>query len=401
MTPLFRKFLGINWVIVANIIALMAFGVYAVYNAGDGRAGSLLVNAWSKQIIFCCAGVVIMIITSLFDYKWVRWGAGPFYLLAVAGLIAVKFVGKETLGAQSTIQLPGFVLQPSQLALAAGIISLALVFGELPRIASIFRYPFLRIALGGLLAVVPMLLILTEPDLGSAAVWGPVFLTMLLVGSIPFRYLIALLLVVLTILPLAYYFKLKPHQKARIDTFILMLANRENVTTENIRGDGWVPHFLELAVGSAGFDGKGPLSRKVEDQKSIHRTFLPHEVINDFISAVIAEEFGFRGMVLMVCGMSMLIFQCIFVAAYARDQLGRLMVVGLVAALMTYIFLNVGMNILLVPITGVPLPLISHANTFMLAVMFMFGLVQSVWVHRNVSPVKKGRAGRDEDEAAA
>jgi rod shape determining protein RodA len=400
MTPLFRKFLGINWIIVLNIVALMAFGIFAVYNAGNGRQGSLLVNAWNKQIIFCCVGVAVMLITALFDYKWVRWGAAPFYLAALAGVVAVKFVGKEVLGAQSVIQMPGFVLQPSQLALAAGIISLALVFGELPRLVPVFRYPFLRIALGGIITGVPMVLILAEPDLGSAAVWGPVFLTMLLVGSIPFRYLITLILVVLTALPLAYYFKLKPHQKKRIDTFVQMLTNRESVTTADIRGDGWVPHFLEMAVGSAGWDGKGPLSRKVEDQKSIHRTFLPPEVINDFVSAVVAEEFGFRGMVLLVCALSMLIFQCIFVAFYARDQLGRLIVVGLVAALMTYIFMNIGMNILLVPITGLPLPFISHANTFTLMIMFLFGLVQSVWVHRNISPVKKGRTERD-DEAAA
>jgi rod shape determining protein RodA len=397
MTPLFRKFLGINWLIVINIIVLMAFGVYAVYNAGAGREGVVLPNVWSKQILFCCAGVFVMLVTALFDYKWVRWGAVPFYLLSLGGVIAVKFIGQEVLGAKSVIRLPGFALQPSQLALAAGIISLSLVFGELPRWAPIFRYPFMRIALGGVLAAVPMVLILVEPDLGSAAVWGPVFLTMLLVGSIPFRYLISLLLIVMTALPLAYYFKLKPHQKARIDTFVQMLTNRESVTTADIRGDGWVPHFLEMAVGSAGFHGKGPLSRQVEDQKSIHRTFLPPEVINDFVSAVVAEEFGFRGMVVMVCVFSLLIFQCIFVAAYARDQLGRLMVVGLVAALMTYIFMNIGMNILLVPITGLPLPFISHANTFTLVMMFMFGLLQSVWVHRNISPVKKGRAGRDEE----
>jgi rod shape determining protein RodA len=328
----------------------------------------------------------------------VRWGAIPFYLLAIAGVVAVKFIGQKTLGAQSTIRLPGFALQPSQLALAAGIMTLALVFGELPRWAPIFRYPFMRIALGGVLTAVPMVLILAEPDLGSAAVWGPVFLTMILVGSIPFRYIISLLLIALTALPLAYYFKLKPHQKARIDTFLLMLTNRENVTTADIRGDGWVPHFLEMAVGSAGFDGKGPLSMKVEDQKSIHRLFLPPEVINDFVSAVVAEEFGFRGMVLLVLALSLLAFNCIFVAAYARDQLGRLIVVGLVAALMTYVFMNIGMNILLVPITGLPLPFISHANTFTLVIMFMFGLLQSVWVHRNISPVKKGHARRDDEE---
>jgi rod shape determining protein RodA len=399
MTPLFRKFLGIHWPIVLIIALLMTGGIYAVYNAGDGREGTVLANAWSKQIVFCIIGLIVMTITAMFDYKWVRWGAGPFYLATLAGLVAVKLVGQKTLGAQSTIQLPGFLLQPSQLALASGIISLALIFGELPRWVPVFRHPFLRIALGSVITVVPMALILSEPDLGSAAVWGPVFLTMLLVGSIPYRYLISLMLVVMTILPLAYFFKLKPHQKARIDTYIQMLTSPESVTTADVRGDGWVPHHLELAMGSAGFDGKGPLSMKVEDQKSIHRTFLPHEVINDFISVVVGEEFGFKWMVIMLLVFSLLISCSIFVAAFARDQLGRLIVCGLIAALMTYIFMNVGMNSLLVPITGLPLPFIGHANTFTVVIMFMFGLVQSVWIHRNISPVKKGHRDTGDSDA--
>ncbi len=197
----------------------------------------------------------------------------------------------------------------------------------------------------------------------------------------------------LIVLPVAYYFGLKPYQKDRIDTYINMLMNKK----VNIQESAWVPYHLQLAVGSSGFEGKGPLSRKVPEQRSIHRTFFPNEAINDFISGVICEEFGFRGMVLLLTGMSFLMFQCIFVAFYARDQMGRLIVVGVVAAMMTYVFMNVGMNILLVPITGLPLPFISYGGTFMVVVLFMFGLVQSVWVHRNISPARTGR-GREDDE---
>ncbi|MDB6118834.1 MAG: cell elongation-specific peptidoglycan biosynthesis regulator RodA, partial [Verrucomicrobiaceae bacterium] len=164
----------------------------------------------------------------------------------------------------------------------------------------------------------------------------------------------------------------------------------------NIQESAWVPYHLQLAVGSAGFEGKGPLSRKVPEQHSVHRTFFPNEAINDFITGVICEEFGFRGMLLMISGLSLLIFQTIFVAFYSRDQMGRLVVVGIVGAMMTYIFMNIGMNILLVPITGLPLPLISYGGTFLVVVLFMFGLVQSVWVHRNISPARKP-GSRNED----
>ncbi len=388
MTPLFRKFLGINWVIVINIVILIGFGVYAIYNAADGRPG--FENKWSDQVVWSCAGGVVFFATAMLDYKWLRWGAWIMYVAALGGIFLVKAIGVERSGAQSWIEVGSITVQPSQFAIVAGIAVLAIVFGDLQRVVPVFRYPFLRILLGSILAVVPMALILKEPDLGSAMVWGPMFCGMILVGSIPFRYLIALILIVMTILPLAYFFGLKDYQKRRIDTYIRMLTTTE-AKIEDIQGDGWVPYHLQLAVGSSGFEGKGPLSRKVEDQRSIHRTFFPHEAINDFISGVICEEFGFRGMLLVLSGISLLIFQCIFVAFYARDQMGRLVVVGVVAAMMTYVFMNVGMNILLVPITGLPLPFISYGGTFMVVVLFMFGLVQSVWVHRNISPAKNPR----------
>ena len=391
MTPLFRKLLGINWVIVINIVILIGFGIFAIYNAADGRKG--FEGMWSKQVILSAAGFIVFFAVALIDYKWLRWGAWIMYAVAIAGVILVKFIGvTQNSGARSWIVIGGQTVQPSQFAILAGISVLAIIFGDLQRVAPVFRYPFLRIALGGVMTVVPMLMILKEPDLGSAMVWGPMFCGMILVGSIPFRYLFVLLLSVLIVLPVAYYFGLKPYQKDRIDTYIDMLMNKK----VDIQQSAWVPYHLQLAVGSSGFEGKGPLSKKVEGQRSIHRTFFPNEAINDFISGVICEEFGFRGMVLMLSGMSLLIFQCIFVAFYARDQMGRLLVVGVVAAMMTYIFMNVGMNILLVPITGLPLPFISYGGTFMVVVLFMFGLVQSVWVHRNISPAR-GR-GRDEDD---
>jgi rod shape determining protein RodA len=192
---------------------------------------------------------------------------------------------------------------------------------------------------------------------------------------------------------------LKDYQQNRIVVFRKMLFN-EPLSRDDLRGDAWTQNYLQIAVGSGGLEGKGPLSRKVEGQKSIHRTFFPHEAINDFISAVICEEFGFRGMLLMIAGFSMLLFQSIFVAFYARDPMGRLIVVGVVAAMMTYIFMNVGMNLLMVPITGLPLPFISYGGTFMVVVLFMFGLVQSVWVHRNISPAQPSEDARHGARAA-
>jgi rod shape determining protein RodA len=397
MTPLFRKFLGVNWIIVLNIVVLLAFGVWIVSIAAEGRVG--FEGIWKKQLVLGCAGLIVMLVAALLDYRWLRWGAWVLYAGALAGLVLVQVIGtKQGTFAKSWISIGGGLsVQPSQFAIVAGIAALAIVFGDLQRIAPVFRYPFLRIALGGVMTLIPMGLILKEPDLGSAMVWGPVFVSMLLVGSIPFRYLIVLALTAITIMPIAYVFGMKDHQRDRIDTYWRMLTNQH----VNILESAWVPNYLQIAVGSAGFQGKfkgrARTTASSTQRRTVHETFFPNEAINDYISGVICEEFGFRGMLLVITAFSLLIFQCVFVAFYSRDQLGRLLVVGIVAALMTYIFINIGMNILLVPITGLPLPLVGAGGTFLLVVMFMFGLIQSVWVHRNIAPVRHVNARDDLD----
>lgn len=392
MTPLFRKFLGLNWILAINMIALIVWGVWAIYNASSFREGMNLATIWRNQVQWAVLGVGVFGVASLIDYKWVRWGGWILYLAGIVSLVLVKFFGVEVKGARSKFDL-GFVdFQPSQLAIVATIVSIAVVLGDLHRIAPVFRHHWLRLGVSGLLAGVPMAMVLKEPDLGSAAVYGPVVIAMLLVGSIPFRYLITLFLGVMCILPVAYFFGLKSYQKKRVEVFVNMLTNKKVDTL----GDAYMADKVKIAVGSAGFEGKGPLSSKV-DGRSVHRTFYsPTEAINDFIYSVIVEEFGFRGGLLQIVVMALLLLQCIFVAFYARDNLGRLIVVGIVGMLFAHSMQNMGMNILMMPITGLPLPFTSYGGTFLIVCMFLMGMVQSVWIHRNISPVKK--KGRRDDE---
>ncbi|HSJ04640.1 MAG: FtsW/RodA/SpoVE family cell cycle protein [Verrucomicrobium sp.] len=392
MTPLFRKFLGLNWILLVNMIALIAWGVWAIYNASSFREGMNLSNVWRSQVQWAVLGMAVFGVASLIDYKWVRWGGWLLYITGIAGLILVKFIGFGEKGAHSKIHIGPVDLQPSQLAIVATIVSLAVVLGDLHRIAPVFRHHWLRLGVSGAMAGIPMLMVLKEPDLGSAAVYGPVVIAMLLVGSIPFRYLITLFLAVMCVLPVAYFFGLKPYQKKRVEVFVNMLTNKKVDTL----GDAYMADKVKIAVGSAGFEGKGPLSVKV-DGRSVHRTFFtPTEAINDFIYSVIVEEFGFRGGLLQIVVMALLLLQCVFVAFYARDNLGRLIVVGIVAMLFAHSMQNMGMNILMMPITGLPLPFTSYGGTFLIVCMFLMGLVQSVWIHRNISPVKqKSRRGED------
>jgi rod shape determining protein RodA len=222
----------------------------------------------------------------------------------------------------------------------------------------------------------------TEPDIGSAFVWAPVTAAVLLVGSIPYRYLISIFLIGMAIIPIGFHFGLKDYQKARITTFIKLLQDQKI----DVRGDGWVPHHIRLAIGSAGWEGKGYLASRTEDKRTVLRMgFIPKDVaINDFIFAVIAEEHGFRGSMLLLFAQALLLLLCLVVAFFARDATGRLIVTGVVALIFSHIFMNVGMDINLTPITGLPLPLISYGGTFMVIILFLLGMVQSVWVHRHM-----------------
>ncbi len=398
MTPLLRKFLGLNWILFANMMVLLALGVWAIYNASSFREGAALANKWRDQVQWAGLGLVVYFGAALIDYKWVRWGVIFMYIASIAGLVAVMAIGVDMKGAKSTINLGAISLQPSQLAITATILSLAVILGDLHRITPFFRHHWLRLMVGGIIAGVPMLLVLKEPDLGSAAVYGPVVIAMLLVGSIPFRYLITLFLIVMCFLPVAYFFGLKPYQKKRVEVFTNMLTNKKVDTL----GDAYMADKIQIAVGSAGFNGKGPLSRVAlaEGRQSVHRTFFSEtEAINDFIYAVIVEEFGFRGGMVQIAFTASMLLLCIFVAFYARDQLGRLIVVGVTAMMFAHAMQNMGMNVLMMPITGLPLPFTSYGGTFLVVCMFLMGIVQSVWIHRNLSPVKRrtGDAAAEEE----
>ena len=389
MTPLFKKFLGMNWLMVLNIAALIVFGVYAIYNASAYKEDAAMALKYRDQIRWVLIGLPFFFAASLLDYKWVRWACVPMYLAGIGGLVAVLIFGIEIGGNKAWIKVGPIMVQPSQFAIMSGILILGVIFGELPRILPVFRRPWLRIMAAGMVAGIPALMVIKE-DLGSGLVWGPVFLSMMLVGSIPFRYMITMLLGVASVVPLVYVFALKPYQQARINYTWYMATNQ--LDKVDLQNEGWVAKHLQIAVATGGLEGKGPESKKIPDQASIHRTFFPHESINDFIFGVVAEEFGFRGSVLLLSGMLLLLLQGVFVAFCARDQLGRLIVIGVVTMFFVHTFQNAGMNLVMLPVIGLPMPLISYGGTFVVVTLFLLGMIQSVWVHRNISAVKKKRS---------
>ncbi len=375
MTPLFRKFLGLNWLLFANMVALLIVGVFAIYSASWMREESFLVVKWRTQVVYILAGFVAFFATALIDYKWVKKLGIPFYLLGIIALLLTVLVGTEIHNSKSWLQVGPVTVQTSQIAICGGITGMAVVLAYLHKLHPVLRNPFIRLMVTGCIASVPLLMVLAQGDFGSAFVWIPVTAVMILLGNIPFRYIIVVLLVGTLFMPYLFFFGLKDYQKDRITVQYKMLRGEK----VNIRDEAYSAHNNLMAIGSAGWTGKG---FKNEDTINNKGFITPDTAINDFIFVVFAEEQGFRGGLFLLAGFMLMLLQSLFVAFYSRDVLGRLVVGGVVALVFAHIFQNVGMNVLLTPITGIPLPLISYGGTFVVITMFLLGLVQSVWVHR-------------------
>ncbi len=392
MTPLFRKLLGINWLLMSVVAVLLIFGVYSIHSATNHLTGDNLTTKWNKQIISIGIGLVFFFAATLIDYRWIRWGALPMYVVSIILLLSTNH-GGDKVGAESWLRIGPISFQPSQLALVSGILLLSVILGELPKIHKIFESSFIRLSIAGIVATVPCLIILAEPDLGSAMVWLAVLMLMLVMGKILLRYIIVIVEIGLIALPILYFFGLKDYQKERIETWLNMLNDRP----VDELGSAWVPKHNLIAIGSAGYAGKihtdpentsltaNPVT--IDNPKLVTQMgFIPKNVaINDFIFVTIAERYGFRGATLLIVLFAVSLLLLLYMGYRARDSLGKLIIAGCIAQLFFHVFMNIGMCVLLVPITGLPLPFISYGGTFILMMLFMLGMCQSVWVHRTHS----------------
>jgi rod shape determining protein RodA len=293
--------------------------------------------------------------------------------VVLLGLTAV--FGAEINNSKSWIQIFGITIQTSQIAICGGITGMAVILAYLGKLHPTLKNPFIKLLATGLAASIPLLMVLKQGDFGSSFVWIPVTAVMILVGNIPFRYIFVVLLIGTLAFPYVFYFGMKDYQKKRITVQYRMLRGDK----VDIQNEAYNAHNNLMAIGSGGWTGKGFKNPETINNKGF---ITPDTAINDFIFVVFAEEQGFRGALILLATFMLLLLQCLFVAFYSRDVLGRLIVVGVVGLIFAHIFQNVGMNVLLTPITGIPLPMVSYGGTFVVINMFLMGLVQSVWIHR-------------------
>ncbi|MGD0957149.1 MAG: rod shape-determining protein RodA [Candidatus Acidiferrales bacterium] len=356
-----------DWTLMAIVGAICAIGVLEIYSSthASGMAGL----QW-KQLMWIGIGLVGMLVISRIDYHTLMDQAPALYLIGVAGLVIVLLIGFSRLGAKRWISLGGGVtLQVSEIMKLIIIIVLARYFTEV-RTDRLTLRDLVKV---GALTLVPMALILKQPDLGTALVLVPVAVVGAVLAGIEWKHLAAGAVLIALLVPLGWNMRrhLKPYQQQRIQTFLH--------PEEDQRGAGYQILQSEIAVGSGGFWGKG-FGKGSQNQLG----FVPVRY-SDFILAALAEEQGFIGVCIVLLLYLGLILRLVDNAQKAKDKAGMFVVMGVTAILGFHVLVNASMVIGYMPVTGIPLPLMSYGGSATAFVFLALGLVMNVRMRRFVN----------------
>jgi rod shape determining protein RodA len=385
---------------IAALVGLMFIGTAFVFSATmvNDFAAALpwFDQTWVRQIVWYALGFGVAAAMCVLDYHTLaRWSFVAYWLMIIC-LVAVLIphIGSMRFGARRWIDLGFFQFQPSEFAKLAFILAGA---NFLSRPPDELKQPVIFWKGIGLM-LLPFGLILKEPDLGSALVLLPTGLVMMLVAGTPRRYLLkligivgllaALFVVDLKFLPARWQVPMQDYQRNRL----LIYFGRDytdfappHATPAELQrmkqrqaDDGYNIRQALISVGSGGLLGKG---WRQGTQNALG--YLPRAVAhNDFIFSVIAEEEGFVGGVIVLALYAVVLFTGLRIAGQARDRLGKLVAVGVVTLIFSHVFINIGMNIRIMPVTGVPLPLLSYGGSSVLCSLFAVGLLQNIHIHR-------------------
>ena len=364
LSPFRRALSQVDWLLVLVTLLLSLTGIFMIYSAIHSNPAFLKNSLHLKQALWSSIGLCVLLCILIFDYHFFTRWAYFFYALVIVLLIAVLFSGQVVYGAKRWLVFGPLRLQPSELARLAVILVLARYFGSHGEEEPM---GFKKLAPAFLLALAPVLLIVRQPDLGTGLTVLLIAGAMVLVVGVKQRVLIIIGSVALACAPLGWFF-LKEYQRRRI----LTLFNPD----ADPLGAGYQSMQSIIAVGSGEFWGKGLLQGT---QSRLH--FLP-EKHTDFIFSVLSEELGFIGSVTVLALFSIFILRGLSAALNAADKEGTLIAVGITTAFFLYITFNIGMTLGLMPIVGIPLPLVSYGGSASISSFIAIGLVLSVSMRR-------------------
>lgn len=354
------KLARVNWAVLALAGGLAAIGAATLVSVSGGSF-----SPWAERhTLRCVAGLAIVVAFALVPVRVWMGLAGPVYLAALALLLAVPFAGVEALGARRWLNIGGVSIQPSEIMKVALVLILARFYAALPP-QSVSRLQWVAVPL--ILIAVPVALTIRQPDLGTAMLFAGLGLGIMFLAGTSLWYFAGGGVAAVLALPIAAS-RLQDYQRRRIEIFL--------DPGQDPQGAGYHITQAKIALGNGGMSGQGYL-QGTQSQLD----FIP-EKMTDFIFVIIGEEWGFVGTVTVLVLFAALIGLLFAMALQSRSTFGRLLIAGAALSLSIYVVINVAMVTGLVPVVGVPLPLISYGGTSMMTLMVALGLAMSAHVHQ-------------------
>jgi len=365
MAAHYRSLRDLDWAMIVLAVAISGLGMLQIYSATlDGRWN----DAWWKQGVWLFAGIILMWVAAKIDYHTLLAQVPLMYAVSIGLLIATLLVAPFIWGSRRWIPLfAGFRFQSSEFVKLVIILLVARYLTEIKK-DKLDLGDLVRL---GLLVALPMGLVMIQPDLGTSLTYLPALAVGVFLGGLTWRHAAAIGLLVALTIPAGYFFLLKDYQRGRLETFL--------DPDRDPRGKGYQVIQSKIAVGAGGVWGKG-----VTHGSQTQLRFLP-VTHTDFIIAAFAEEHGFVGIVVLLSLYFLLLMQIIQNAQTAPDRAGMYICMGVAAVLLFHLIVNAGMATGRIPVTGIPLPLMSYGGSSMMSVFLMLGLVNNVRLRRFVS----------------
>lgn len=378
--PARQKVRNIDWVTIVIVLALVAFGTITIANVlaepftGEETSlqdirDNLNMEYVQRQIINFLVGLAACLVMVAVDYSMYKHVIKYLYIANVALLVLLLFVASSSRGVLGWFYLGSRAIQPSELCKITLTIALSKYAAEaMDRDGSLRSLKDIVLILG--IFAVPFVLVLLQPDFGTAIVFVAVLACILFVSKISWKYILAAVAMVAAIAPIAYFYLLSPEQVDRINVFLYPEQADE-------LGAGMHVSLSKIAIGSGQMWGKGYFTEGTLAQLR----YVP-ESHTDFIFSGIAEGLGFVGGTALIVVYFLLMFRWLWVALRAKDHFGTCLVIGITGMLLAHVFENIGMTIGLMPVTGIPLPFVSYGGSNMLTNMLGVGIVLNVWMRR-------------------
>lgn len=355
----FRDF---DWVLLILVLMICALGVVEIYSA---TLGTKFVGVHVKQVYWILGGVTLMFAMSLVNYQALLERVPLLYVISIGSLLAVLALGKVYLGAKRWVQIGAFHFQPSEWVKLVLILAMAKYFADVKTECT--AQDMLK---AGALVGIPMLMVLKQPDLGTALTYTPIAIMGLFLGGMKARHATVILVIGALLAPVAWHV-LKPYQRDRLTSFMEPEADSQ--------GKGYQVQQSLVAVGAGGIFGKGTAHGSQTQGQFLP---VPH---TDFIFAAFAEEHGFIGAMGLLLLYFIVLMRLIQNAQTAPDRAGAFVVMGVVAVLAFHLLVNVGMVVGFMPVTGIPLPLMSYGGSSVLFMFLALGIVMNIRMRRFVN----------------